>query len=190
MTNSQLIQNKAISENIYTEDELELFFEKNEFLPLNTFQGWKSLGYSVKKGEKAKIKTKLWKYTNHKTRGLTEEEYEKLSQIMDKVPENEEVPEKPNHYYLAPAALFDISQVQRVKKEETEISQAQKVQKEENGMNEIVIFFTQTENGILKFVNYFNEKNELKKADFSKFKINENDIDFEMLKKQIAAMEF
>ena len=31
--------------------------------PIHTFQKWKSLGYSVKKGEKSKIKFAIWKHT-------------------------------------------------------------------------------------------------------------------------------
>ncbi len=31
--------------------------------PIHTFNGWKALGYSVKKGEKSAIKFPIWKYT-------------------------------------------------------------------------------------------------------------------------------
>lgn len=31
--------------------------------PIHTFNGWKALGYSVKKGEKSTIKFPIWKYT-------------------------------------------------------------------------------------------------------------------------------
>lgn len=31
--------------------------------PIHTFNGWKQLGYSVKKGEKSKIKFPIWKHT-------------------------------------------------------------------------------------------------------------------------------
>lgn len=31
---------------------------------IHTFNGWKSLGFSVKKGEKSKIKITIWKHTS------------------------------------------------------------------------------------------------------------------------------
>ena len=31
--------------------------------PIHTFNGWRQLGYSVKKGEKSKIKFPIWKHT-------------------------------------------------------------------------------------------------------------------------------
>lgn len=34
--------------------------------PIHTFNGWKERGYSVKKGEKSKIKFAIWKYTAKK----------------------------------------------------------------------------------------------------------------------------
>jgi hypothetical protein len=112
MTNTQLIINEAINTEIYTEESMKEFIEKNSMLPLNTFLGWKSLGYTVKKGEKAMIKTKLWKFTNYKKRKLTEE-FNDMSKIME-ISKDIEVPEKPNHYYLTNATLFDISQVEKI----------------------------------------------------------------------------
>ena len=32
--------------------------------PIHTFTGWKERGYSVKKGEKSKIKFPIWKHTS------------------------------------------------------------------------------------------------------------------------------
>ena len=32
--------------------------------PIHTFNGWKERGYSVKKGEKSKIKFPIWKHTS------------------------------------------------------------------------------------------------------------------------------
>ena len=34
--------------------------------PIHTFNGWKDLGYTVKKGEHAKAKFQIWKYTGQK----------------------------------------------------------------------------------------------------------------------------
>lgn len=41
---------------------------------MHTFEKWKSLGYSVKKGEKSEIKFPIWKYSNRKKSDKTEEE--------------------------------------------------------------------------------------------------------------------
>ena len=113
MTNSQIIVNEAINAGLYTENEIKAFVKEHGFSPVNTFVEWKKLGFIVKKDEKAKIKTKLWKYTNYKAQKLTEEEYAKMSQIMD-ISKDTEVPEKQNHYYLTSASLFDFSQVQKI----------------------------------------------------------------------------
>ena len=49
--------------------------------PIHTFQKWKELGYSVKKGEKSKIKFPIWKYTK-KTVKDNDNEEEKTSMFM------------------------------------------------------------------------------------------------------------
>ena len=73
MTNEQIIMNESISlmeqgilkgsgqfAEIETEDGT-----KTIELPeaIHTFNGWKELGYSVKKGEKSTIKFPIWKHT-------------------------------------------------------------------------------------------------------------------------------
>lgn len=40
--------------------------EINELEEIHTFNGWKERGYSVKKGEKSKIKFPIWKFTAKK----------------------------------------------------------------------------------------------------------------------------
>lgn len=62
MTNLQIIVHEAVAHKIYTEDEAIEMIEKHGELPLHTFQAWKKRGYTVKKGEKATIATKLWKF--------------------------------------------------------------------------------------------------------------------------------
>ena len=42
--------------------------------PIHTYQRWKSLGYQVKKGEKAVAQFPIWKYTSKKTKDMSEEE--------------------------------------------------------------------------------------------------------------------
>ena len=63
---------------------------------LHTFQYWKSIGFSVKKGEHAKITTKLWKKSSRKK------------------DEDEEEPE--DNWFMAKAFLFSDSQVEAISK--------------------------------------------------------------------------
>lgn len=114
MTNLQIIIDEAITNNLYTQEEIETKIKELGFCPVQTFQGWKALGYFVKKGQKAKINTKLWKFTNYKKRALTETEKEKLSMIME-VSDDATTTDKKNHYYMTNAALFDLSQVEKTK---------------------------------------------------------------------------
>lgn len=46
----------------------------NEPEQIHTFQHWKALGYSVKKGEKAIAKFSIWKYSEKKPEDGTDEE--------------------------------------------------------------------------------------------------------------------
>lgn len=48
--------------NMLTGEECEI----DEIQPLHTYAKWKSLGYQVKKGEKAIAKFSIWKYTHKK----------------------------------------------------------------------------------------------------------------------------
>lgn len=41
---------------------------------IHTYQRWKSLGYQVKKGQKAKAQFPIWKYTSKKDKEMSEEE--------------------------------------------------------------------------------------------------------------------
>ena len=41
---------------------------------IHTYQHWQSLGYQVKKGEKAIAKFPIWKYTKGKKKDMTEDE--------------------------------------------------------------------------------------------------------------------
>ena len=64
---------------------------------IHTFQAWKSLGYSVKKGEKAIAKFPIWKYTSKKVE--TEDGEEKEISNM----------------FMKTAAFFKVSQVEIIK---------------------------------------------------------------------------
>lgn len=65
--------------------------------PIHTFQKWKSLGYSVKKGEKSDIKFPIWKYTSKKSIDDNNEEKEETSMFMKM------------------SAFFRFSQVEKIK---------------------------------------------------------------------------
>lgn len=75
--------------------------EINELEEIHTFNGWKERGYSVKKGEKSKIKFPIWKYTAKKI------------EIENKNGEKEET-EKTN-MFLKMSSFFTSAQVEPVK---------------------------------------------------------------------------
>lgn len=83
MTNAEIIY-KA-SEQLVNEGTLKAIELNGVTVPeeIHTFQGWKSLGYSVKKGEKAIAKFPIWKHTSKKVVDEeTNEENEKTSMFM------------------------------------------------------------------------------------------------------------
>ncbi len=60
MTNEEIIARKAISEGLFTEEEIIRRIKNDIDIPLHTSRGWKERGYTVKKGEKGVI-CRLWK---------------------------------------------------------------------------------------------------------------------------------
>ncbi len=52
--------------------------------PIHTFQNWKTLGRSVKKGEKAKASFSIWKYTKKKSKDADGNEEEKENMFLKK----------------------------------------------------------------------------------------------------------
>lgn len=92
MTNEQIIEGIAIQ--LYGVEEVKRLLEENMEIPLHTVQGWTARNYRVKKGEHAVAVTKLWKRKKN---------------------EPEEVIEDEEHqFFLAPAYLFEASQVERI----------------------------------------------------------------------------
>lgn len=91
--------NNAILEEVTKVAILEGTIQENE--KLNTFLYWKCNGYHVKRGEKARVTTKLWK---RKTRKQQENE------------ENEENENSDRNYILVNAYLFSSSQVEKTSK--------------------------------------------------------------------------
>ena len=96
MTNKEIIIGEAILNNVFTEEQICEYMQTFGELPLHTFAAWKARGYAVKKGEKAKIATRLWKYK----KGVKQNE-------------NGEDEENEN-CYLCKAFLFTAEQVERI----------------------------------------------------------------------------
>lgn len=97
MTNKEIIATEAVMNNIYTKEELEQIAVTGD-LGLHTYGEWKKLGYQVKKGEKAKISTHLWKKSK-------KPEYEE--QEDGKIKKNK-------RFYLCKAYLFTKDQVEKI----------------------------------------------------------------------------
>lgn len=101
MTNIEIIINEAVENGLYTMEQIENILASGHMIPLHTFQAWKSAGYIVKKGEHARITTRLWRFTNK-------------SRKNNEVDENTDGTNN-EHYYLAKAFLFTSDQVERIK---------------------------------------------------------------------------
>ena len=85
--------------NLFTQ-ELE---EVDELEPIHTYQTWKSLGFQVKKGQKAVAKFPIWKFTNGKM------EEEDVRADVD-VEHNE----NRGYCFMKLSAFFSASQVERI----------------------------------------------------------------------------
>ena len=96
MTNREIIIGEAILHNIFTEEEILEHLETRGELPLHTFAAWKARGYVVKKGEKAAIQTRLWKYRKSVK------------------PNDKGEAEENENCYLCKAFLFTKEQVERI----------------------------------------------------------------------------
>lgn len=66
MTNSEIIFDSAIAHGIFTEEEAVKHLQQTGCLPLHTFNEWRKMGYSVRKGEKAAMVCDIWRMTNYK----------------------------------------------------------------------------------------------------------------------------
>ncbi len=99
MNNEEIIHQAALS--IYSEEQIQAFYDAGTVIPLHTFAVWKELGYVPKKGSHG-LKVRLWR---HKTKkNGSEEEYSVDGSD----------PEKSANYYMVNAYLFDVSQVQKL----------------------------------------------------------------------------
>lgn len=64
--------------------------------PIHTYQAWKTMGYQVRKGEKAVAKFTIWKYAEHKE-------------------DNAEDESPSGKMFMKMSAFFKMSQVERIK---------------------------------------------------------------------------
>ena len=98
MTNAEIIYRTSID--LVKAGKLNMVTVNGEEMPepIHTFQAWKSMGYSVKKGEKSDIKITIWKHAS-------------------KMVENEETHEETekSSMFMKTAAFFKFSQVGKIK---------------------------------------------------------------------------
>lgn len=113
MTNAQIIFNarcelmeagklQGTGRKIEVEDENGAKIILDEPQEMHTFQAWKSLGYQVKKGEKAIAKLSIWKYTEKKKK-----EEERTGNPL----EDESI----SNMFMKTAAFFSEAQVEPIK---------------------------------------------------------------------------
>ena len=70
---------------------------------VHTFAKWKSLGYQVKRGEKALFQTMLWKMKKGKKQDNNDEEQQDDKEVK-----------KYNNFFMAKSSLFGRSQVELI----------------------------------------------------------------------------
>ncbi len=123
MTNSEIITNTVkaafnpeqiaqLTGAIFTPEQVakrqQMGMDPAEILAgaFHTFQEWKRLGYSVKKGEHAALVTFLWKFTDRPTKAQRE-----AAEAAGKDPEES----GGDHFYKAKSHLFSFLQVEKTK---------------------------------------------------------------------------
>lgn len=79
-----------------------------EIEPIHTYQGWKDLGYQVKKGEKAVAKFPIWKYITKN----------KKAQELKGSEDGEDAEHVGGHCYMKTAAFFTRTQVEEITEDE------------------------------------------------------------------------
>lgn len=103
MTNEEIIAGVAISEGIYTKEEISEMIEAGKEIPLHTLSGWAARGkrigktIKIKKGEHG-IETRLWKKKDKKAK--TEDESADEQDLLHR------------EFYLAKSYLFRLDQVE------------------------------------------------------------------------------
>ena len=95
MTNLEIVINEALAKEIFTEEQVEGYISEGD-IPLKTFKEWQKAGFMVKRGQKARLETRLWKLCPGK--------------------KEEENVESSERFILVPAYLFTKDQVFKIQK--------------------------------------------------------------------------
>lgn len=111
MTNAQIIESakqellkegliKATGRffRLVMEDGSEVILPETE--EIHTFQAWKSIGYCVKKGEKAVTKLRIWKHTT------------KIETLQNQ--DGAQIEQESSRMFMKDASFFSASQVERI----------------------------------------------------------------------------
>lgn len=59
MTNLEIVIRDAIAAQIFTKEQVDGYLSEGD-LPLKTFREWLNTGFVIKRGEKARLKTRTW----------------------------------------------------------------------------------------------------------------------------------
>ena len=97
MTNLEIVIGEAINQGVFTEEQIQGYLSEGD-LPLKTFKSWQDAGYTVRKGQKARLQTKLWQLRNKKKK--------ETEDSKDEV--------KNDTFILVPAYLFTLDQVAKI----------------------------------------------------------------------------
>ena len=107
MTNLEIIITEGLIQGILTPEQVNATLQDGLDLPLHTFAEWKRLGFAVKKGEKAKMSTMIWKWTNK-------------SKKADETTDTDAPECATGHFYMSKAHFFTSEQVERITAKEAE----------------------------------------------------------------------
>ena len=83
---------------------------------VHTYAKWKTLGYQVKRGEKALIQTMLWKKVTKKKGAEDTEDTAEKNGAEEKTAEDGAEKKKSRNFYKVKSSLFGRSQVEPIKK--------------------------------------------------------------------------
>lgn len=100
MTNLNIIANEAIVQGIYTKEQITAMLQRYGGLLIMTFSEWKQRGYTVKKGEHAKIICSIWR--------------KKTSKPNEEVNQNEEI-QQDLGFYKKVSYFFTLDQVEKIR---------------------------------------------------------------------------
>ena len=106
MTNEEIICREAVAHGLITKAAAEAALLTGADIPLHTYAAWKSRGYQVRKGEKATIKTSLWKRSKGKKKAQDAD--------SDTQQDGTENTKASGHFFLATAFPFTAAQVEEI----------------------------------------------------------------------------